>query len=110
MEQICEYEVLKDNGKATLDPKTGIVTNAPSGYQKIGVHLVFAVKHDGRHKARLVAGGHLTTDPVESIYSGIVSTRSPRLAIFLAKLNNMKVWGADICNAYFEAVTKESST
>ena len=30
------------------------VINAPAGYQKIRVHLVFAVKYDGRHKARLV--------------------------------------------------------
>ena len=63
--------------------------------------------NDGFHKARLVAGGHLTPDPTDSIYSGVVSTRSRRLSIFLAKLNNMKVWGADIGNAYLEATTKE---
>ena len=63
----------------------------PNGYQKIRVHLIFAVKHDGRHKARLVAGGHLTPDPIESIDSGIVSIRSLRLVIFIAKLNNLEV-------------------
>ena len=65
MDQISKYGVFNDNWKATLDPKTRKVTNAPAGYQKIIVHLVFAVKHDGRHKARLVAGGNLTPDPVE---------------------------------------------
>ena len=70
--------------------------NAPQGYQKIKVHLVFACKHDGHHKARLVAGGHLTPDPIDSICSGVVSTRSLRLSIFLAKLNNMDVWGAEM--------------
>ena len=65
------------------------------------------IKHDGRHKARLGAGGHLTPDPIESIYSGVVSIRSLRLVIFLAKLNNLEVWGADIGNAYLEAKTKE---
>ena len=54
-----------------------------------------------------MAGGHLTPDPIDSIYSGVVSTRSLRLSIFLAKLNNMKVWAADIGNAYVEATTKE---
>ena len=54
-----------------------------------------------------MAGGHLTPDPIDNIYSGGVSTRSLRLPIFLAKLNNMKVWGADIGNAYLEATTKE---
>ena len=43
------------------------------------------------HKARLVAGGHLTPDQIDSIYYGVVSTRSLRLSIFLAKLNTMSV-------------------
>ena len=75
--------------------------------RKIRVHLIFAVKHDGRHKAILVAGGDLTPDPIESIYSGVVSIRSLRLVIFLAKLNKLEVWGADIGNVYFETKTKE---
>ena len=107
MDQINEYKVFQDHGKAQYDPKSTKVSNAPNGYQKIRVHLIFAVKHDGRHKARLVAGGHLTPDPIESIYSGVVSIRSLRLVIFIAKLNNLEVWGADIGNAYLEAKTKE---
>ena len=107
MDQINEYKVFQDHGKAQYDPKSRKVSNAPNGYQKIRVHLIFAVKHDGRHKARLVARGHLTPDPIESIYSGVVSVRSLRLVIFLAKLNNLEVWGADIGNAYLEAKTKE---
>ena len=107
MDQINEYKVFQDHGKAQYDPKSRKVSNAPNGYQKIRVHLIFAVKHDGRHKARLVAGGHLTPDPIESIYSGVVSIRSLGLVIFLAKLNNLEVWGADIGNAYLEAKTKE---
>ena len=67
------------------------------------VHLVSACKH----KARLVAGGHLTPDPIDTIYYRVVSIRSIRLSIFLAKLNIMKVWGADSGNAYLEATTKE---
>ena len=55
----------------------------------------------------MVAGGHLTPDPIESIYSGIVSIRYFRLVIVLAKLNNLEVWGANIGNAYLEAKTKE---
>ena len=82
MDQINEYKVFQDHGKAQYDPKLRKVSNAPNEYQKIRVHLIFAVKHDGRHKARLVAGGHLTPDPIESIYSGIVSIRSLMLVIF----------------------------
>ena len=47
-------------------------------YKKIKVHFVYDVKHDGRHKARLVAGGHLTPVPVESVYSSVVSLRGIR--------------------------------
>ena len=95
-----------DHGRAKYDPKSKRITNAPQGYQKIKVHLVFA----GCHKARLIAGGHLTPDPIDSIYSGVVSTRLLRLSIFLAKLSNMKVWGADIGNAYLQATTKRNYT
>ena len=107
LDQINEYQVFIDHGRAKYDPKSKRITNAPQGYQKINVLLAFAFKHDGHHKARLVAGGHLTLDPVDSIYSGVVSTRSLRLTIFLSKLNNMKVWGADIGHAYLEATTRE---
>ncbi|KAL7562900.1 hypothetical protein ACA910_000273 [Epithemia clementina (nom. ined.)] len=106
MAQIKEYNVFKDGGKATFDNHKK-VTNAPTNHRKIRVHLVFAVKHDGRHKARLVAGGHLTPEPVESIYSGVVTTRSLHLVIFLAKLNELELWGAAIGNAYLEAFTDE---
>ena len=107
MHQINEYQVFKDHGKAKYDPKSKKIIKTPQGYQKIKVHLIFACKHDGCHKAHLVAGGHLAPDPIDSIYSGVVSTRSLRLSIFLAKLNNMEVWGAVIGNAYLEATTKE---
>ena len=69
---------------------------------------MFAVKFDGRHKARLVADGHLTPEPIENIYSGIVSLRNLRLVIFLGKLNHRELWGADIGNAYLEAFTDET--
>ena len=66
--QIHEYKVFKDTGKAKFH-NGKVVT--PDGFQKIRVHFVYAVKHDGRFKARLVADGHLTKEPVESIYSGV---------------------------------------
>ncbi|KAL7564900.1 hypothetical protein ACA910_009389 [Epithemia clementina (nom. ined.)] len=105
--QISSYETFKDHGKAKWE--NGKVTNAPPGYQKIRVHLVFAVQHDGRHKARLVADGHLTKEPVETIYSGVVSIRNLRITIFLAELNELELWGADIGNAHLEALTGEKT-
>ena len=81
--------------------------NPPKGYQKIKVHLVFVVKFDGRHKSRLVADGHLLPEPIENVYSGVVSLRNLRLVIFLGKFNNLDIWGADIGNAYLGAFTNE---
>ena len=75
--------------KAQFDKQKKVI-NAPQGYHKIRVYLMFAVKYDGRHKARLVGDGYLTPDPVESIYSGVVSLRSLRLVIFLGKLNHLE--------------------
>ena len=49
----------------------------------------------------------LTPAPVESIYSGVVSLRNLKLVIFLGKLNNLELWGADIGNDYLEAPTEE---
>ena len=102
--QIHEYKVFKDTGKAKFH-NGKVVT--PDGFQKIRVHFVYAVKHDGRFKARLVADGHLTKEPVDSIYSGVVSLRSLRMVVFLSQLNNLEIWGADVGNEYLEAYTDE---
>jgi hypothetical protein len=61
----------------------------PIGYKKITAHLVFAAKHDGRQKARLVAGGHLTDNPLESVYSSVIPLRGVRLEVFIAELNGL---------------------
>jgi len=42
MEQLHKYQTFKDLGKSGT---------APAGFKKIRVHLVFDVKHDGRHKS-----------------------------------------------------------
>ena len=87
--QIKEYQVFKDFVKAVYEKNK--ITNAPEGHQKIRVHFVFDVKHCGKFKARLVADGHLTKEPMETVYSGVVSIRNLRLAMFLAELNNLEL-------------------
>jgi hypothetical protein len=94
------YQAFKDRGHHNS-------TSAPSGYKKITVHFVYAVKHDGRHKARLVAGGHLTDTPIDSVYSTVVSLKGVRFVIFAAELNQLLVWTTDVGNAYLESYTQE---
>lgn len=76
-------------------------------YKKIRCHLIFAVKHNGRHKRRLVAGGHLTATPVDSVYSSVISLSGIRILTFIAGLNGRHVWATDIGNAYLESYTQE---
>ena len=93
--QIHEYKVFKDTGKAQFHDGKAVT---PDGFQKIRVHFVYAVKHAGKFKARPVADGHLTKEPV-------VSLRSLRIVVFLSQLNDLEIWGADVGNAYLEAYT-----
>jgi len=69
--------------------------------------MVYAVKHDGQHKAHLVAGGHLMETPIDSVYSSVVSLYGIRLITFVAELNDLEVWASDIGNAYLESYTQE---
>ena len=55
----------------------------------------------------MVADGHLTDIPVDSVYSGVVSLRGFRLLLFLAELNGLETWGTDISSAYLESYTKK---
>ena len=77
----------KDNNKwkeATVHDKNHII-NIPKGHQKIRVHFLFDANQCGKFKDRLVAHGHFTKEPMETVYSGM----------FLADPNNLELWGAD---------------
>ena len=93
MTKIKEYKVFVDWGKRP----------PPTGYKKITVHLVFDVKYDGRKRARLVGGGHLTTATDDMPYSGIASLKNIRVIIFIAKVNGLKICAVDVGSAYFKA-------
>ena len=64
--------------------------------------MVFDVKHDLRHKCRLVAGGHLTSPNGDTSYSSVASLRSIRLVTFIAELNRLRLEAADVGNAYID--------
>ena len=78
MELMHRYDMFDDKG---------LNTQVPDGYKKFKVHLIYDVKHDGRHRARLVADGHLTELPTECVYSGIISFRGLCMFIFIAEYN-----------------------
>jgi hypothetical protein len=81
---------------------------APIGYQFMKCHMIFDVKmEDFRRKARLVARGHMTSEPDVITYSSVVSRETVRLTLTIAALNDLEVKSADIMNAYITAPTKE---
>ena len=49
----------------------------------------------------------MTETPVYSISSSAASLRGLRLVLFIAELNQLKVWTTDVGNAYLEAETQE---
>jgi Reverse transcriptase (RNA-dependent DNA polymerase) len=100
LSQINKYLTFLDNGHHSSSV-------ASTGYKKIRVHLVFDVKHDGRHKAILVADGHVIDVQFDSVESGVVSIRGCRLTLFLAELNNLEIWSTDIGNTYLESYSAE---
>ena len=79
----------------------------PTGFTHIKCQFVYDMKHDGRYKARLVAGGHMTDLNKEDAYSGVVSLRTLRLALLIGELNKLNIMVGDIGNAYLESYTRE---
>ena len=88
------FDFLKDN-------------KAPAGYTKSSGHIVFDIKMDFTRKACWVKDGHLTCDPIESNYAGVVSCKSIRIALTYAALNGLNVAAGDIKSAYLQAPTSE---
>ena len=86
------------------DKSTKMIHNVAWG---IKVCFVCAVKHNGRRKVCLVAGGHFTAVPDESVCSGVVSLKGICIVIFLGRLNNLPMYCADIGSAYLEAKIRE---
>ena len=69
-------EAIDREGKLLRDDfecfRVGEVSEITEDYEKIPLLWTFAVKFDGRHRARLCAGGHRTRNPETGYYSGVV--------------------------------------
>ena len=64
----------------------------PHDYQFAKCYMIYDVKMEGfKRKARLVAGGHMTTNPSAVTYASVVSRKSVRIALTLAALNDSEV-------------------
>ena len=69
--------------------------------------MIFDVKQDGRHKARLVAGGHMV-DPMDvDSRSTVVKGISVRLLDLIAQRDNLPILCGDVGNAFITATCME---
>jgi hypothetical protein len=92
-DSLLKFNTFKDMGKLKY----------LTGCKNIRVLFVFAVQHDLRHKARLVAGSHLDDPSTDGTYSSVFSLQSMRIAIVAAELNNLESMTRDVSSAYLEA-------
>ena len=75
----------------------------PKDYQPTLLNMIFEIKHDGRCKARLVAGGHLVALRNLSARSTVVKGISVRLPYIIAYSRKLTVLCSDIGNAFVTA-------
>jgi len=89
----------------------GRLPDAPKGYKKIRVHMIFDVKlEEGfRRKARLVADGQMLDSPRSMTYASVVSRDTVRIALTLAALNGCDVLVGDVKAAYLNAKPTEKA-
>ena len=80
---------------------------APQDHQFVKCHMIFDIMMENfRRKARLVAGGHITTAPAAVTYANVVSRETVCIALNLAALNDLEVKCGDVLNAYITAPVK----
>jgi len=79
----------------------------PDGYQYGRTHMVFAVKTDGTHKARLVMGGDRIDAGQLARYGPVMSSASMRILLTFADRLGKKTRKADCTSAYCYANTRE---
>jgi hypothetical protein len=77
------------------------------GWQFAPLRLIFDIKHDGRHKARMVHGGHVTDASGFNSYASTVKTENVCLIFYLSVRADSEIITGDISTAYLYAITKE---
>ena len=63
--------------------------------------MFFDIKmEDFRHKAWLIAGGHITKAPATLTYASIMSQETVCITLLVAVLNDIDIRATDLLNAY----------
>ena len=97
--KMIEFKVFKVHHNRTQFP-------TKEGWQFAPLHWVYAVKHDGRHKARLVIGGHVTDAEGYNTFASTICMEHVRLQVFLTSFFGEDMLSGDIGSAYLNAERK----
>ena len=82
---------------------------SPIGSKGIEMYMIVDIKcMTFARKTRLVAGGHSTEVPKDSVYSNIVSMESIKLVFLADAFNDLQIKATDIQNEYLNECTKEN--
>jgi hypothetical protein len=80
----------------------------PDGdWQYAPLRMIFTVKSDGRHKARLVIGGHVTDASDYDTYAATIRTDNIRIILFVVVRDYSDMLMGDVMTAYLNALTGE---
>eukprot|EP00957_Ditylum_brightwellii_P158258 12046386-Ditylum_brightwellii.AAC.1 len=80
--------------------------NLPT-YQYIPLLWTFVTKIDGRRKASLYTGGHVSDNLGYDLYSGSMNMETMRIAFAVAELYALDAIAGDIAFTYLQAFTCE---
>ena len=78
-----------------------------TAHKRIFFHLIYDIKMDFTRKARLVAEGCITPNPMTSTYVGVVYRESVRISFTYAALTGFDVWTVDVNNVFLQASYSE---
>ena len=82
--------------------------SVPRNHQFVKFHMIFDVKMENcRKKARLVVGRHMKKSPAQLTSASVLSRETVRIALTIAKLNDLQVKFCDVLIAYITAPVME---
>lgn len=76
------------------------------GWQFAPLHWVFAIKHNLRHRGRLVIGGHVANADALDKYAATTSLDGVKLQMYITVRSQKKLVSGDVVSAYLHTLKK----
>ncbi|KIK13985.1 hypothetical protein PISMIDRAFT_17612 [Pisolithus microcarpus 441] len=101
-EQTKWFDAMRDELKSIEERKVWTLVNPPSGRKLVKSRWVFAIKSDGRYKARLIAKGFTQEYGIdfEDTFSPVARFETVRILLAHAAQNNWEMEAVDVKTAF----------